>query len=144
MDGGIELRRTDDYESLVRLAKESGLEISELGPVLSAFGLYAGNRLVGCACLKEHAGSFLLECLAVDNQLRGRGLGTRLVREVESDARSRGAKRLLALARSPGFFRKAGYRLAGRGEVEYPTTVSCTSCAQFEVSCFPAVVLRDL
>jgi N-acetylglutamate synthase-like GNAT family acetyltransferase len=140
----IRLRPADDFAAMVKLGREAGLEIDHLGPVLSAYGLFDGDKLVGCACLKEREGAFLLECLAVAEPLRGTGLGTKLVRAVESDARGRGAKRLLVLARSPGFFQKVGYRIAEPGEVQYPTLSGCTGCPQFRNSCFPAVVLREI
>jgi len=139
----VDLRPTADYESMVRLGRKSGLEIENLGPVLAAYGLFEGEELVGCACLKEHEGSFLLECLAVEERLRGTGLGTRLVRAVETEARNRGATRLIVLARSPGFFQKVGYREPETGEISYPTLSGCAGCSQFNVTCFPAVFVRD-
>ena len=140
----IELRPTNDFASMVKLGREAGLEIEQLGPTLAAYGLFDKDRLVGCACLKERAGVFLIECLAVSEDLRGIGLGTRLVRAVEADARGRGAKSLHALARSPDFFLRVGYRLANPAETEYPSTTSCEGCPQFRKSCSPAVVVRDL
>ncbi len=140
----IKLRPTNDYESMVRLGREAGLEIEELGPVLAAYGLFDGDDLIGCACLKERQGVFLVECLAVAEPLRGIGLGTRLVKAVESDARSRGAKKIFALARSPGFFQRRGYSVAEQGEVEYPNLSGCAGCPQFRNSCFPAIVWRDV
>lgn len=139
-----ELRPTNDYESMVRLGRQAGLEIEQLGPVLDAYGLFENDKMVGCACLREREGAYLLECLAVSERFRGIGLGTRLVRAVEADAKARGATRLRALARSPGFFLKIGYRVANPMEVDYPSTASCGGCPQLNKSCFPSVVIRDL
>jgi N-acetylglutamate synthase-like GNAT family acetyltransferase len=141
---GIELRPTDDFDSMVRLAREAGLEIQELGPTLAAYGLFESERLVGCACLKEHDGIFLLECLAVSDRLRGMGLGTRIVRAIEEEARGRGAKTLRAIARKPGFFLKIGYHVADPEEVDFPSTEGCTGCPQFKKTCSPAIVMREL
>jgi len=141
---GFELRPTHDFDSLVKLGREAGLEIKELGPTLAAFGLFESDKLVGCACLKERDGVFLLECLAVSHRFRGRGLGTRLVRAVEAEARGRGAKTLRALARKPGFFLKIGYHVAGAGEVDYPSTEGCEGCPQFKKTCSPAIVMMEL
>jgi len=139
-----ELRRTEDYDAMVKLGKESGLEIERLGVVTVGWGLYQGERMVGCACLMEKNGVYVLECLAVVGNLRGKGLGTRLVRKIEAEARKRGAAKLVALARSPEFFKKAGYRVARPEEIDYLTISSCSACPQFEKSCFPAVVVIDL
>jgi len=138
------LRTTNDYDSMLRLGKEAGLEIEEVGPVLVAYGVFDGEKMIGCACLKEHEGAFLLECLAVRPDMRKAGLGTRLVRAVEEDARKCGAKRILALARSPEFFRRVGYRVAKPDEFDYPSTAGCRGCPQYMASCAPAVVVRDL
>lgn len=141
---GFELRPTRDFDSLVKLGREAGLEIQELGPTLAAFGVFESDKLVGCACLKEHDGVFLLECLAVSDRFRGRGLGTRLARAVEAEARGRGVKTLRALARKPAFFMKIGYRVAGPGEVDYPSIEGCGGCPQFNKTCSPAIVIREL
>jgi N-acetylglutamate synthase-like GNAT family acetyltransferase len=140
----ISLRPTNDYGSMVRLGREAGLEMEQLGPVLAAYGMFEGEDLVGCACLKEHEGTYLLECLAVAENKRGKGLGTRLVMAIEEEARNRGAERLLALARRPGFFARIGYRVARSGEVDYPTTSGCAGCPQYGRSCSPAIVLKLL
>ncbi len=138
------LKTTKDFEGMVRLGKEAGLEITELGPTLSAYGAFKEDTLVGCACLKEHKGVYMLECLAVSKPCRGHGLGTRLVRAVEGDAKLRGAAEIRALARSPAFFLKVGYRIADPKEIDYPTTNSCEGCLQYRKSCQPAVVVRSL
>ncbi len=140
----LRLQQTDDYESMVKLGRDAGLDIETLGPVLTAYGILDEEELVGCACLKEHEGAYLLECLAVKAEYRGKGLGTRLVRKVEEDAKSRGANRILALARSPGFFKKVGFRVTDPGEVDFPSLSGCSSCPQFCTSCSPAVVLKEL
>ncbi len=141
---GFELRPTEDHDMMVRLAKGAGLEIDRLDRVLSAYGAFDSEEMIGCACLKKHEETYLLECLAVEDKSRRKGVGTRLVKAIEAEAKSRGGNRIVALARSPGFFLKIGYREAKPGEVTYPTLSSCEACPQFRNPCSPAVVLKVL
>ncbi len=140
----VDVRPIEDREAMARLGREAGLEIEELGPMVAAFGVFDGDHLIGCACLKHDHGAYMIECLAVSEKYRGFGIGTRLTKAVEADAKARGAEELRALARRPAFFLKIGYRLADPREVDYPTTASCDSCPQFRVSCSPAVVIKTL
>lgn len=140
----IELRSTDDFEGIRKLALASGLEDGTFEGIAAAFGLYAGDRLVGCAALKQVDDRYSVEWLAVDESLRNRGFGSKLIRQVEDEARSRGARTLWALARAPGFFQSIGFRLARPEETGGPTLVNCMKCPQFRKSCDPAIVVRAL
>lgn len=143
-DTGLELRRTRDYEAVRRLALGSGLEDGPFVGVVAAFGVYSGDELVGCVALKQTDSAFCVEWLAVSEDLRGRGLGTRLISEVEREAKQRGAERLWALARAPDFFGKIGFRLAGNDEVGGPTLNNCKICPQYMKNCRPAIVVKEL
>ncbi|MBN1678173.1 MAG: GNAT family N-acetyltransferase [Candidatus Thermoplasmatota archaeon] len=140
----LELRRTQDFEGIRRLALESGLEDGSFASIVAALGLYSGKDLVGCAALKQTDRSFSVEWLAVSEPLRKRGLGGRLIAEIELEARLRGADRLWALARAPGFFQRLGFRLAGESEGSGPTLDNCMKCPQYMRSCRPAIVVKAL
>lgn len=141
---GLELRRTQDFEAVRRLALESGLEDGSFASIVAAFGLYSENDLVGCAALKQTERSFSVEWFAVSEPLRRRGLGKKLIAEIEREARLRGADRLWALARAPAFFQKLGFRLAGENEMGGPTLDNCMKCPQYMRSCNPAIVVKAL
>lgn len=140
----LELRRTRDYEAVRRLALGSGLEDGPFIDVVAAFGAYSGDELVGCVALKHTNSSFCVEWLAVSERLRGRGLGRRLISEVEREARQRGAEKLWALARAPGFFKKNGFSLAEDVQKDGPTLSNCIRCPQYMRTCKPAIVVKDL
>ncbi len=140
----LELRRTRDYEAVRRLALGSGLEDGAFTGIVAAFGIYSQDDLVGCAALKNSDSTFSVEWLAVSGPLRGKGHGSQLVAEVEKEARARGAERLWALARSPAFFQKIGYRLAREDEKGGPTLSNCSRCPQYKRTCRPAIVVRSL
>jgi amino-acid N-acetyltransferase len=143
-DSGLELRRTRDYEAVRLLALGSGLEDGPFFDVVAAFGWYSGDELMGCVALKQTNATFCVEWLAVSERLRGRGLGRRLISEVEREARQRGAERLWALARAPDFFRKNGFVLAEGSEKDGPSLTNCMRCPQYMKNCRPAIVMKDL
>lgn len=142
--GAPALRKTDDYEAVRALATRSGLEDGTFEHVVTAWGYFIGDGLVGCAALKEEDGRYAVEWLAVSEGLRGKGLGRMLVGMVEAEARMRGADRVWALARAPRFFERIGYRVSTPAEAGGPMMSNCLLCSQYQRSCFPAVMVKQL
>lgn len=139
-----ELRETSDFSAMVSLAKESGLESEHLAGVVSAFGFYLDDKLVGCAALKKTDSLFMVECLAVAESMRGKGLGRSLVARIEKEAEVNGAKKIWAIARQPKFFERIGYRVISASDPDAPRNDDCRTCPQFGKSCSPAIVVKDL
>jgi len=87
-------------------------------------GAFEGDRLVGYACsgpTPATEGTFDLYWLAVDAAAQGKGIGTRLVREVERELRDRGARMLLVetssrpdYSNTRAFYARCGYTEAAR------------------------------
>jgi ribosomal protein S18 acetylase RimI-like enzyme len=87
-------------------------------------GAFDGERLLGYACTGPTPatdGTFDLYWLAVDPAVQGRGIGTKLVREVERDLRERGARMLLVetssrpdYSNTRAFYARCGYTEAAR------------------------------
>lgn len=144
ISGRLTLRETDEFDRIRALAVSSGLEDGLFEHVAEAYGIYDGSELVGCAALKIEGPRHSVEWLAVRDGLRLKGLGTRLVREVESSAKRRGAKRLWAVARAPAFFRHIGYSEASDDDLERPPMASCRACRQFGKTCHPEMMVKDL
>ena len=139
-----ELRETSDFSAMLILARESGLESEHLTGIVSAYGFYLDDKLVGCAALKKTDNLFMVECLAVAEGMRGRGLGRILVARVEKEAEAIGAKKLWAIARQPRFFERIGYRVSTAIDQGTPNNDDCATCPQFGKSCYPAIVVKDL
>jgi len=139
-----ELRETNDFSAMLSLARESGLESDHLTSIVSAYGFYLDGKLVGCAALKKVDDLFMVECLAVAESMRGRGLGRTLVARIEKEAGAKGAKKLWAIARQPRFFERIGYRISSAGDLGAPKNDDCMTCPQFGRSCCPAMVVKDL
>jgi ribosomal protein S18 acetylase RimI-like enzyme len=75
------------------------------------------GRVVACVLWREQSpGVARLFQMAVDPDWQGRGLGARMVRDLERDARERGCPRVVMHARETaiGFYESLGYE--GRGE----------------------------
>ncbi|MER2599364.1 MAG: GNAT family N-acetyltransferase [Caldilineales bacterium] len=63
------------------------------------------------------AGIAEIEFLWVDERLRGRGVGARLLHAVEAEARARGCARIIVSTYSfqaPGFYQSHGYTVSGQ------------------------------
>ena len=138
------LEETNDFPAMLSLARESGLESDKLTGIVNACGFYLDGILVGCAALKRVDDLFMVECLAVAEGMRGRGLGRTLVARIEEDARAKGANRLCAIARQPRFFERIGYRMSSADDPGAPKNHDCATCPQFGKSRRPAIVVKDL
>lgn len=140
----LELRKTADYAAMVELARRSGLETSSLSDIVVAYGFFKDERMVACAGLKVKDRRFSIECLAVEETLRGKGLGSELVRNIEVEARNMGSDVLWALARRPAFFQAVGYSIMDRGTPGAPDINECLQCKQFQTTCHPSIVAKRL
>lgn len=138
------LRRTEDYEAVRRLAVGSGLEDGEFDKIVCAYGYFIDDELVGCAAMKRSEDTYSVEWLAVREQDRGRGLGRLLVEKVAADAKENGAEELWALARAPEFFLSIGFTLSSLENSPGPTFEVCRKCSQFNIMCFPKIVMKAL
>jgi argininosuccinate lyase/amino-acid N-acetyltransferase len=138
------LIETDDFEAIRGLALESGLEDGAFEDIVIAFGCYSANRLIGCAALKSLGEAFSVEWLAVDESRRKEGIGRKVVERVAAEAKSRGATQLWALARAPDFFLRVGFMLSSPEESPGPTLSGCIKCPQYQTTCHPKIVVKDL
>lgn len=141
---GLELRPTNDYEAIRRLALASGLEDGTFQQTVAAFGYYLFDDLIGCATLRRDGQRYSVDWLAVAEGMRRKGLGDGLVAMIAKEAKRRGADRLWVLARAPEFFEKVGFRRSVADDGYGPALDNCLVCRQYQRSCFPAVMMKDL
>lgn len=96
------------------------------------FGCGREDEPKGVVGLELHGNAALLRSLAVDEAMRGRGCGSRLVAEAEQYAARNGAQSLYLLTTTAeGFFRRLGYVCIDRASA--PEAIRQTS--QFSGLC---------
>ena len=77
------------------------------------------GRIVGSAAVELYGRVGLLRSVAVDEALRGRGLGIRLTAAAVDLARARGLRIVYLLTETAGgFFPRFGFRPVSRGDVD--------------------------
>ncbi|MEO6810205.1 MAG: GNAT family N-acetyltransferase [Isosphaeraceae bacterium] len=111
-----------DHAPLEAFLTANGLATDGLAADLADVLLVRGRtgRLVGCAGLERHDRLGLLRSVAVASELRGYGLGTRLVAAVLTRAAADGVNEVVLLTRTAAeFFAKAfGFREVDRAPFE--------------------------
>jgi len=87
------------------------------------------EELVGCVALEPY-GSDLAEIrsLAVDPEVRGHGLGARLVQLALATARRRKIARVFAVTHAPEFFRRQGFARSTRWALPEKLERDCSAC----------------
>ena len=81
--------------------------------------------------------------LVVRRDLRGRGVGRRLLEAVVAEAELLNIARVYALTRLPHFFERNGFRVVDRSELPYKVFKDCERCGRYS-ECDEIAVVRDL
>jgi GNAT superfamily N-acetyltransferase len=139
------IRRSDDLEAALALAREARLEVSATPePPLAMWGAFDGDRMVGTISLEDYRGLAVVGRIAVAREDRGSGLGRRLLAALEEEARRRGLAGLWATARAPGFFILMGFRVVEDGPERDLLLSECGDCPQYGGDCNPRAVHKTL
>lgn len=102
------------------------------------------DTVIACGALKEYSPSLAeVASVAVAEDAHGRGLGTRIVEEVERLARKRGIDELFALTLSPKFFESAGYAITDRARYPEKIRRDCLRCPR-RIRCNEYCVARSI
>lgn len=130
---------TMDYKSLVDLFIRAGLEIHPDDP--EPEGLITCLKLtdedsghtIGAAGLVFDKGVYIIRCVAVEEEHRGRGFGKLLVDTVMHEALELGAREIWLTAKVPGFYRKFGFKVVPMDDAPFET--KCRTCVQYQNGC---------
>lgn len=143
------ISETEDYEKLVPFFIENELEFTEEDAeevptdVVKCWQITdADGRLVGGFVLALREGEYICDGIAIDNSLRGTGLGSELLKLGLEETVKRGGERMFLVARAPEFFRRNGFVTVPRQEA--PNFFECLTCPQYGISCHPEVMRFDI
>ena len=143
------ISETEDYEKLVPFFIENELEFTEEDAeevptdVVKCWQITdADGRLVGGFVLALREGEYICDGIAIDNSLRGMGLGSQLLKLGLEETVKRGGERMFLVARAPEFFRRNGFVTVPRQEA--PNFFECLTCPQYGISCHPEVMRFDI
>lgn len=144
-----QISETEEYEKLVSFFIENELEFTEEDAEEVPTDLVKcweitdeGNNLLGAFVLAKREGEFICDGIAIEEELRGTGLGTKLLRLGLEETIKLGGTRMYLVARAPEFFRKNGFVTVPRQEA--PNFFECLTCPQYGVSCHPEVMRIEI
>jgi N-acetylglutamate synthase-like GNAT family acetyltransferase len=143
----VTIAPTDDVDAVHALGVANGLDASERedGRLVAAWAARtADGRAIGAITLEQARGLDVVNWMAVEAAFRGRGLATRLLGELEREARARGVRRLWVTARAPRFFLANGFRPVEKGPEAAYLIGDCPSCPQYGRECTPEAMVKDL
>lgn len=87
------------------------------------------RQLAGCVCLENYGtGLAEIRSLAVNREIRGQGLGAKLVEFALSDARRKKIARVFAVTHAPAFFIRHGFAASSRRAVPEKIERDCCTC----------------
>jgi amino-acid N-acetyltransferase len=93
--------------------------------------LLNADRLVGCLSLEKYSAELAeIRSVAVDPQVRGCGIGAKLVTFALQEARNRGIARVFAVTHAPEFFERQGFIASPRKILIEKVERDCRICAK--------------
>lgn len=107
------------------------------------------NTVIGCACLhltwtgKKDEVIAEIRSLAVEKRYQNKGVGTELVKRLESESKNLGVKKIFALTYIPEFFHKLGYKTVSRDTLPHKVWTECINCPFF-MNCKEVPVIKLL
>lgn len=101
------------------------------------------GQVVGCAALHVFWEDLAeLKCLAVSEQVQGRGVGRLLLEQCWASAQDLEIKSVFTLTYVPEFFEKCGYHRIDKAELPHKIWNECVRCPLFP-SCNEVALIRS-
>jgi amino-acid N-acetyltransferase len=102
------------------------------------------GRVIGCGALHFYTlNSAEVRSLAVEPGEKTKGIGRRLVEELEREAKEHDLQALFAFTYVAGFFEKLGFEEVDRGELPLKAWKDCLRCPKFQ-ACDEIAMLKRL
>ncbi|MFH1503837.1 MAG: N-acetyltransferase [Candidatus Omnitrophota bacterium] len=94
---------------------------------------FEGDKMVGCCALKAVGWQGLgeIKSLAVAEEFKGQGIGSKLVKECLKEAKELGLKEVFALTFASDFFRKLGFEITEKEKLPHKIWSDCINCVYF-------------
>ena len=140
----VEISPITSPEPVLDLFIRSNLEIAEDEFAEKEFlsGYQAktqDGRIVGGCVLVLQKDHYVINGIAVEPEYRKENLASKMLSLCLEDAKKRGAKEVILVARAPGFFRKQGFLNVADGDVP-EGLFDCLVCPQYKTECFPEIM----
>jgi amino-acid N-acetyltransferase len=113
------------------------------------FVIKVGQRVIGCVAFhltwtgKDEEVLAEVRSLAIEEDFQNKGLGSKLVKTVEKEAKKLGVKKIFALTFVPEFFKKLGYQVIERETLPHKIWTECINCPFF-MECKETPVIKIL
>jgi N-acetylglutamate synthase-like GNAT family acetyltransferase len=93
--------------------------------------LHEKGQLMSCLALESYGADLAeIRSLAVEPEIRGRGVGSRLIAFALAEARRRGIARVFAVTHAPDFFLRHGFEAARRQSLTEKIERDCRTCSK--------------
>jgi N-acetylglutamate synthase-like GNAT family acetyltransferase len=89
------------------------------------------DRIVGCLSLEKYSADLAeIRSIAVDPEVRGSGIGAKLLDFALQEARKRSIARVFAVTHAPEFFERQGFIASPRNMLTEKVERDCRTCAK--------------
>lgn len=125
--------KPQEFDSVIALLHEAELEYSDLKqPNIRLFRFAEAEQIVGVSGLEIYGDQALLRSVAVSKKLQNKGIGSRIVAQIEQQAKDSGISELFLLTTTArGFFESLDYQVISRKD--FPEALKQTE--QFSSLC---------
>ncbi len=144
----MKMRKTDDYEKLVKFFVENRLEFDgdeEVDTdIVECYEIVHGDKeyLVAGAVIARREEKYIIDGIAVDEPYRRLKVGKIILDKVVERVKEMGGDSIYLVARAPEFFRKNGFQTIDPDDA--PNFFECKQCPQYQVDCHPEVMKLEI
>ena len=119
--------------------------LSELYDNIRDFYVFVRNRRVAGVCALHVCWEDLAEIrsLAVEEKVRGKGIGAKLAKVCLEEAKMLGVKRVFALTYRTDFFERLGFKIVDKSVLPHKIWTDCLKCVKFP-DCDEIAVVKEL
>ena len=143
----IDLTDKDVFKEIEEFCSKAGLPffLPIMENLLAQFVIRdADGRMAAAARLEHTFDHPFVEEVAVREDLRRTGLGTKVAGAVLEEAHKRGIRTIWVMAREPGFFRKMGFAEAPEKDLLEKLIAQCHDCRDYRSVCNPMLLKKTL